>query len=275
MNQKNWIKILLAFSLIIMPLSVEAGELLVYQVKAGDSLWKIAQQYGVSVQNLQRANGINTHIIHPGQVLTIPNRNKVLAGKDTNKDKNNADSAVYVIKTGDSLWSIAQRYRTDVSTIKTLNGLTSSLIYSGQTLKVPGVAKVKDSAIASVVSYTNDDFYWLARIIQAEAGGEPYKGKVAVGSVIINRVQSNSFPNSIKKVIFQNTNGVYQFSPVGNGKIYQVKPSADAIKAARAALEGTDPTEGSIYFYNPATAKSKWIRTRKVVAVIGNHNFAV
>ena len=109
----------------------------------------------------------------------------------------------------------------------------------------------------------------LSRIIHAEAKGEPYLGKVAVGAVIINHTKSPSFPNTIAGVVYQ----PQAFEPVANGTINQ-PAGEDAKRAAREALAGSDPTGGCIYFYNPATAKSKWIWSRPIVKKIGKHNFA-
>ena len=109
----------------------------------------------------------------------------------------------------------------------------------------------------------------LSKIIHAEAKGEPYLGKVAVGAVIINRTKNPSFPNTIAGVVYQ----PQAFEPVANGTINQ-PAGEDSKRAAREALAGSDPTGGCIYFYNPATAKSKWIWSRPIVKKIGKHNFA-
>ena len=111
----------------------------------------------------------------------------------------------------------------------------------------------------------------LARIIYAEAKGEPYMGQVAVGAVILNRIDSPDFPNTLAGVIYQ----PLAFEPVQNGTINQTVPqNADARKAAQDALNGYDPTGGCLYFYNPNTATSKWIWSKQIVKTIGKHNFA-
>lgn len=115
-----------------------------------------------------------------------------------------------------------------------------------------------------------DDVTMLARAIHAEARGEPYLGQVAVGAVVLNRVKSSSFPNSIKEVVFQRG----QFSSVDDGQIYY-NPGDRSYKAARDALSGRDPSYGALYFYNPKTAKTLWwLSTRKKTRTIGNHVFA-
>ncbi len=117
---------------------------------------------------------------------------------------------------------------------------------------------------------SSNDLYLLAKCIHAEARGEPYSGQVAVGAVILNRVRSSSFPNTIYGVIYQ----PYAFTAVADGQI-NLEPNQSAYNAARDALNGWDPTYGCIYYYNPSTATSSWIWSRKVVVKIGKHNFAV
>ncbi len=113
------------------------------------------------------------------------------------------------------------------------------------------------------------DVYLLARAVYAEARGEPYIGKVAVAAVILNRVRSPSFPNTIAGVIYQPG----AFTAVSDGQI-SLAPDDEALRAARDALNGWDPTYGAIYYYNPAIATSSWIWSRPVHIVIGKHKFA-
>ena len=112
------------------------------------------------------------------------------------------------------------------------------------------------------------DVYLLARLISAEARGEPYQGQVAVGAVVLNRIDHPSFPNTLSGVIYQQG----AFSCLSDGQFDQ--PVADsAYQAARDALNGADPTGGAIYYFNPATATSKWIWSRPVMLTIGKHRF--
>ena len=128
------------------------------------------------------------------------------------------------------------------------------------------------SSSSSNNSYTENEVYWLSKIIEAEASGEPLKGKVAVGEVILNRVKSNDFPNTIWGVIFDTKFGV-QFEPVANGSIYNT-PSEESIKAAKMALNGSNYAGNSLYFLNPSIAESKWIiNNREFYATIANHEF--
>lgn len=117
---------------------------------------------------------------------------------------------------------------------------------------------------------SNYQFQMLARIISAEAKGEPLKGQVAVGAVILNRVESGIFPKTIAANVLKRG----QFEPVANGQIWN-EPTPSAVQAARMALNGWDPTNGAIYFFNPAKTNSRWIKSRPVVTQIGNHVFAV
>ena len=120
--------------------------------------------------------------------------------------------------------------------------------------------------------YDSEELHWLSRIIEAEAGAEPFAGKMAVGGVIANRVRSREFPNSIVGVIFDCANGV-QFSPVSNGAIYN-SPSSDSILAAKLTLEGTSIVGDALYFLNASLADSFWIVNNcTYVMSIGGHDF--
>ena len=112
--------------------------------------------------------------------------------------------------------------------------------------------------------------YLLAKLIHAEARGEPYQGQVAVGAVVLNRVKSSSFPNTISGVIYQK----YAFTCVSDGQI-NLAPDASSKKAASDAMNGWDPSGGAIYYYNPKIATSSWIFSRKTTVTIGDHVFAV
>jgi len=116
------------------------------------------------------------------------------------------------------------------------------------------------------------DVQLLARAINGEARGEPYEGQVAVGAVILNRVNHADFPNSVAGVIYQPG----AFTAVDDGQIsVPIDPGSSVVKAAQDALNGWDPTNGCIYYWNPATATSSWIWSRKIVTKIGKHNFGV
>ena len=144
------------------------------------------------------------------------------------------------------------------------NGLKVDGVAGPQTLAAMGLSTGQTSNYSS-----NKDLNLLARIIHGEARGEPYTGKVAVGAVILNRTRHSSFPNTIAGVIYQPG----AFDAVRDGQI-NLEPDAESYKAARDALNGWDPTYGCIYYWNPATATSKWIWSRQIVVTIGKHVFA-
>jgi N-acetylmuramoyl-L-alanine amidase len=123
-------------------------------------------------------------------------------------------------------------------------------------------------------NYTVKDLYWLAKIVHAEAEGECDEGQIAVANVVLNRVNDNRFPNTIKEVIFQKVNGVAQFSPTIDGRI-NLLPDERAIENAKKALEGKVVVPDSVlFFYAPdASSENNWIITRRVFTKIGNHVF--
>jgi N-acetylmuramoyl-L-alanine amidase len=122
----------------------------------------------------------------------------------------------------------------------------------------------------SSVSNSGDMIDLLARLINGEARGEPYKGQVAVGAVVMNRVKSSEFPNTISGVIYQKN----QFSCVKDGQFDKpISKDSTVYKAAREAYNGADPTNGCLFFYNPKTSTNKWIFSRKTVTTIGKHRF--
>ena len=121
-------------------------------------------------------------------------------------------------------------------------------------------------------SYSQDELLWLARIICAEACGEPTEGKIAVGNVVLNRVRSPEFPDTIYDVIFDRAYGV-QFEPVLNGTVWN-EPDTACIEAAKRALEGESVVGESLYFFNPVLAESTWIaENRRFYTSIGGHDF--
>lgn len=153
------------------------------------------------------------------------------------------------------------------------NGLTADGVAGDTTLAALGIASGQATAAASTASSANayaSDVELLARLIHGEARGEPYVGMVAVGAVVLNRVKSSKFPNTIAGVIYQTG----AFDAVADGQI-NLTPNEQSRRAARDALNGWDPTSGCLYYYNPSTATSKWIWTREVRLNIGDHSFAV
>ena len=150
------------------------------------------------------------------------------------------------------------------------NGLKVDGIVGNQTLKALGMSNYASSSDTQNNAYSDSDVMLLARLIYGEARGESYVGQVAVGAVVMNRIKSASFPNTMSGVIYQS----YAFTAVADGQI-NLTPNATAKKAAQDAMNGWDPSYGALYYYNPATATSSWIFSRKTTVTIGNHVFAI
>jgi N-acetylmuramoyl-L-alanine amidase len=145
------------------------------------------------------------------------------------------------------------------------NKLTADGVAGLATLAAMGI-----SSSSNNTGYGNPDYNLLARLISAEARGEPYKGQVAVGALVLNRVSHSSFPNSISGVIYQSG----AFTCLYDGQFNKAVADS-AYRAARDALNGWDPSGGAIYYYNPVTATSSWIFSRPTITVIGKHRFCM
>ncbi len=145
------------------------------------------------------------------------------------------------------------------------NGLTVDGIAGTQTLKAMGITS---SSSSSSSSNNSSNVNLLARVVYGEARGEPYTGQVAVAAVVLNRVKSSKFPNTIAGVVYQSG----AFDAVADGQI-NMTPDATAKKAAQDALNGWDPSYGAIYYFNPSTATNKWIWSRPMTVTIGKHRF--
>lgn len=146
------------------------------------------------------------------------------------------------------------------------NNLAVDGIAGKNTLEAMGIFNSSSSSGSS--SSNSSDLNLLARVIYGEARGEPYTGQVAVGAVVLNRVRSSSFPNTISGVVYQSG----AFDAVRDGQI-NLTPNSTAKKAAQDALNGWDPSYGAVYYFNPATATNKWIWSRPMTVTIGNHRF--
>lgn len=147
------------------------------------------------------------------------------------------------------------------------NGITADGIAGKTTLSLLGITGSSDSSTVPSSDYEKD-LNILASAIYGEGRGEPYEGQVAIGAVILNRVDSPNFPNSVAEVVYQRG----AFDAVKDGQI-NLTPNEAAYNAARDALNGWDPTEGALYYWNPSTATSKWIWTVPITTQIGRHVF--
>ncbi len=268
---------------------------LVYEVKEGDTLSNIAQNFGVSVAGLRWANGLQGDIIRSGDELIIPSKPvKDFPGLNQKLEPNGSEDLrlenlpqpvhirpampevdiprdeliIYQVRRGDRLYDLARDFNTTVAFLQALNELDSPQIREGQRVYLPIKNLSPRQALERTISSDEKDI--LARAIHAEARGEPFMGQVAVGAVIINRVLSPHYPDSFRGVIFQPG----QFCVVQDGQI-NLPANQQAFDAAREALEGTDPTRGAIYYFNPDTAtNTAWTRSREITVTIGNHVFA-
>lgn len=171
----------------------------------------------------------------------------------------------YRVETGDSLYWIAGSYGISPEELRKLNDLDSDVITAGQRLTVPfDYLKLYPAG----VRLSNPEVEWLAQMIHAEARGEPYLGQVAVGAVIINRILSPEFPNTLRGVLFQRN----AFQPIRNGSFYMTA-NESARKAALEALNGHDPTAGALFFFNPRQSTDRFMHSRPAVTTIGQHRF--
>lgn len=239
-----------------------AGEGVYYTVKPGDTLYGIGKKFGINYGSIIKNNSLASNTIVPGWKLSIP------AGK----------YSVHMVEPGETLYGISHGYGVTVKEIVTASGLSNTIIYPGMKLMIPnGSISGKPDKVKPVfggrTSLNGEEIRLLARLIHAEARGESVKGQIAVGAVIMNRLTSGSFPETIKGIIFQKNRGVYQFTPVQDGQI-NLEPDGTSFYAAEQAFNGEDPSGGALFFYNPETSSDRWIRTLPVTKVIGNHVFA-
>ena len=172
--------------------------------------------------------------------------------------------------------------RSAVIAFQKKNALTADGVVGKSTYKALGMtdsynllmggagSNTGSNTTGGVNGFSSSDVYLLARTIYAEGRGEPYIGQVAIGAVVLNRVRSGQFPNTISGVVYQK----HAFTAVSDGQI-NLTPNETAMKAARDAISGWDPSGGAIYYYNPAVATSSWIFDRQTVTVIGKHVFAI
>ena len=181
----------------------------------------------------------------------------------------------YGYMTGTADGRYGEATRNAVLRFQRKNGLTADGRVGAKTAAALGVtlsgsSTSSSSASSASTGYVSSDHRLLARLVYAEARGESYKGQVAVAAVVLNRVSSASFPNTVSGVIYQSG----AFSCVSNGSI-NCTPDDSCIRAALDALNGWDPTGGCLYYYNAKTAADSWIFSRTVQTVIGNHSFAI
>ena len=289
MKFKNLKSILLTTSVAVgISLFSSSAYAATYSAVSGDSLYKISCLFNTTVANLMQDNHLTDYNINIGQKFCVP-------------------SMTHTVVKGESLFLISKMYRIPMETLRRANNIYNDYLDIGQVLNVPVVltsfsssgmsvgnssAKSESSCLSDSTttpnttsspvshsapvstetsSYSTSDLDLLARLITAEAQGQQYQAKVAVGAVVMNRVKSGLFENTISKVIYQTIDGYYQFTPVLNGWIN--KPAeAESIKAAKEALSGIDPTNGALFYFDNTTT-NKWLLSRQVTIVIDDMTF--
>ncbi len=222
-----------------------------YKVVQNDTLYGIGRLFGTSSGTLMTDNNLKSSVIYPGQILKV-------------------DARVYTVKSGDTLYQIAKSNGISLDSLMKANNKWNSIIKPGQQLLLPGIAPVSSTA---VVSYSASDLDLLARLVTAEAENQPYSAQVAVAAVVINRVQSDEFEDTIRSVIYEVSGGYYQFTPVENGYINKTA-TAEAKKAAYAALYGSDPSKGALFYFDDS-ATNKWLWSKPQTAYIGDMVFVI
>lgn len=253
MRHMNKVKVMV-LSIAMSLAMVFTAQAATYTVAKGDTLYGIGKSFRTTANALMQNNNLKSNMIYPGQKITVPGTN-------------------YTVKSGDTFYSIAKRFGTTVYTLMQLNHRTNTTIFPGQMLVIPpaqaaAMQQTTPAVGGGGVAYTASDVDLLARLITAEAEGEPYAAKVAVGAVVLNRVKSGQFPNTIRGVIYQKISGYYQFTPVENGWIN--KPAtAESIRAAKEALAGSDPSRKALFYFDDSS-KSQWIWSRPLAARIGH-----
>ncbi|SFB54169.1 Cell wall hydrolase CwlJ, involved in spore germination [Cohnella sp. OV330] len=194
--------------------------------------------------------------------------------KDQEKVAVLQQEALYTVVAGDTLWRIAEAHDTTATALKVRNGLASEALAVGQQLKVvapefldPDVSEQKATA-AAAEAIDPAELTLLAKLVEAEAGSEPYEGKLAVASVVMNRLHNDRYADTLRGVIY----APGQFSPAGNGSLERETPSKDSLKAAKAALSGENNVPGAYSFFNPQLEPAKAKRL-KAIKKIGHHVF--
>jgi LysM repeat protein len=228
-----------------------------YTVVQNDSLYKIGVLFNTTSSTIKSNNSLSSDVIYPGQVLNVP-------------------AEVHTIKSGDTLFLISKQYGITLFNLRKANNKWDDLVIPGQKLIIPSGKSTSSTSSTvttskTVIPYTEAEVDLLARLITAEAEGETYEAKVAVGAVVVNRVKSTVWPNTITDVIYHVSGGYQQFTPVKNG--YINKPAtSDSIKAAWAALYGSDPSKGAMFYFDDSST-NQWLWSKPQTAYIDNMVF--
>lgn len=247
---KRFKKILVVTLSILLLSPAAAASAADYTVTANDSLYSLSQLFNTSQYLLKASNNFQENSLSAGDKIFVP-------------------AHVYTVKSGESLFTIATKYDIPLADLKRANYKTGNSIVPGEKLIIPGV---KPYRIAdAVIPYSSGEVDLLARLIEAEAAGESLQAKIAVGAVVVNRVQSGDWAPTIKGVIYQKFGEYYQFTPVKNGMINNT-PSAESKRAAWIAMFGSDPSMGAIYYFD-TTSKNQWLWSKTQTAQIDHMVF--
>lgn len=265
MRNKPWL-ITLAAMVTTGGIGVSTAMAATVTVEPGQSLWSIARSEGVSLQAMEAANpNVNPLNLQVGSTVQVP------------------ASTSYVVKPGDTLFTVGRRFGITLSAMLAANPqVNPQNLQIGSTIHLPssasGTTQQKHTVSAHVAvssSDTSSNLYWLEHVINAEAGGESLQAQIAVGDVIMHRMAAGGYGNTVQQVVFQVSDGHYQFTSVANGYIYAT-PNTSSITAAEDVLQGgQDVVPGALVFYNPSeTPAGSWVRQQPVVRQIGNLIFA-
>ncbi len=211
-----------------------------YTTVYGDSLYKISKIFNTSITSIVNDNNLTTTNLNIGQKLTVP-------------------GITHTVKKGETLYLIAKAYNVPLDTLRRANNIYTNMILIGQKLNIPKTSTVSES---KALNYSASDLDLLARLITAEAQTQDYQAQVAVGAVVVNRVKYKTFENTISGVINEVIDGYYQFTPVQTGWINR-PATPESIKAAKEALNGVDPTNGALFYFDKS-ATNKWLLSRPV-----------
>ena len=233
-------------------------------IQPGNTFWTLSKTYGVSVQALESANPtVNPNNLLVGTTLNLP----------VNAGDNKGNTVT--VEPGDTLWIISQAHGTTVQTLETANpSVNPNNLLVGTVLQLPGSNTSAPSTTTSATATQQQNLYWMEHVINAEAAGESSQAQIAVGDVILHRMEAG-YGSTVYDVVFQVLNGHYQFTCVANGYIY-TSPSPSSIQAAIDVLDQhTDLVPGAQVFYNPTqTPANSWVRTQPFIAQIDNLVFA-
>ncbi len=227
-------------------------------VEPGNTMWTIAKTNGISLQALLAANPkVNPNDLLVGTLLQLPKH-------------------TVSVKPGDTLWIIANEFGVSVQALVDANpSVNPNDLIVGSVLQLPGTTPTPATTTSTTSSSTaQQNLYWMEHAINAEATGETLQAQIAVGDVILHRM-NDGYGSTVQQVVFQVNSGHYQFTSVANGFIYS-PPTSSSIQAAKDVLDnGDDIVPGALVFYNPAqTPASSWVRTQPFIAQIDQLVFA-